>query len=174
MLVKIPAGYSIYSAHVYDNTTNNPNNPFYPPQNITAGVATTNEMLFDSYQFLPYVAGDDTINIANLLKGDTLLAVNNPPPPLIITTKAYPNPFTQEVRLGYTLNQAATVSISIYNMYGEKVRTLLTHQRTIGAGYYETIWNGKSDNGSVLSSGAYIYVITAGDQRSTGRVVLLK
>lgn len=174
MLVKVPAGYTIFSSHLYDNTTNNPNNPFSPPQDITAGVATTNEMLFDSYQYLPYQAGDDTINIASLLKGDTLLAVNNPPPPLTVTTKAYPNPFTSEVRLGYTLNEAATVTINVYNMYGQKVKTLLSHQKTMGAGYYETTWNGTSDNGGQLAAGVYIYVINANKLTSTGRFVMLK
>jgi hypothetical protein len=173
-LVKIPTGYTMFSSHIYDNTTNNPNNPNSPPQNVTAGVNTTNEMLFDSYQYLPYVAGDDTINIANLLKGDTLLAVNNPAPPLTVATKAYPNPFTTEVHIGYTLNTAAMVTISVYNIYGEKVRSLVNHQRTMGAGYYESVWNGKSDNGSTLSPGVYIYVVNANKLVSTGRFVLIK
>lgn len=172
-LVKVPAGYTIYSSHVYDNTTNNPNNPNSPPQNIVAGPSTSNEMLFDSYQYLPYQPGDDTVNIANMLKGDTLLAINNHPAPSL-TTKAYPNPFTTLVHIGYTLNTPANVTINIYNMYGQKVRALVSRQRAMGAGYYENNWDGKSDNGSQLSPGVYFYVINAGQLTTTGRFVMIR
>jgi hypothetical protein len=173
MLVKIPAGYTLMGSHVYDNTINNPNNPFSPPQTISAGPYTTNEMLFDSFQYLPYQPGDDTINIANLLKYDTLLAVNDHPA-LELTSKTYPNPFTQEVHIGYNLNIPATVTINIYDITGQRVKTLLNHRSTAGAGYYEAIWNGQSDNGAPLKQGIYIYQVIANNSVSTGRVVLVK
>jgi len=174
MLVKVPTGYTIFSQHVYDNTSNNPNNPNNPPQTVIAGTSTTNEMLFDSYQYLIYQPGDDTINITNLLSGDTLLSVNNIKQ-FNITTKAYPNPFNSQVHIGYTLSSpSSNVTINIYNMYGSKVKTLINKQRTTGAGYYESVWDGKSDNGTPLSTGVYIYTVTANKSSASGRLVLVK
>jgi len=56
-LVKIPAGYKLGSKHVYDNTINNPNNPNNPPQTVVAGTSTTDEMFFDSFQWMYYQSG---------------------------------------------------------------------------------------------------------------------
>ena len=70
-LLKVPSGYTIHSDHFYDNTTNNPDNP--TPVAVSAGTATTDEMLFDGAQWLIYQTGDENIDIAALLKCDTLL-----------------------------------------------------------------------------------------------------
>ncbi|HXC04024.1 MAG TPA: hypothetical protein VNZ86_04680, partial [Bacteroidia bacterium] len=72
-MVKVPAGYTLYGRHIYDNTTNNVNNPNNPPALITAGTSTGNEMLFDSFQWLYYQPGDDTINIAHIIDNDPLM-----------------------------------------------------------------------------------------------------
>lgn len=174
MLVRIPAGYTIFSSHTFDNTTNNPNNPNNPPQLVIAGTSTSNEMLFDSYMYLPYQPGDDTININSLLAGDTLLAVNNIKEPTI-STKAYPNPFDNQVHIGYTLNTASSnIAIIIYNIYGAKIKTLTTHQRTIAPGYYESVWDGKGDNGNLMPTGVYIYTITANKLSCSGRLVIAR
>lgn len=173
-LVHLPAGYTVFSSHTYDNTTNNPNNPNNPPQTVVAGTSTSNEMLFDSYMFLPYQPGDDTINIANLLAGDTLLAVNNIKVPTL-STRAYPNPFNNQVHIGYTLNAPSNnISITIYNMYGAKVKILATRQKTVAPGYYESIWDGKNDNGVALPTGVYIYTISANKLSCSGRIVIAR
>jgi hypothetical protein len=173
-LVKVPAGYTIFSSHTYDNTTNNPNNPNNPPQLVVAGTSTSNEMLFDSYQYLYYQPGDDTINITSLLTGDTLLAVKEVTTPTI-STKAYPNPFDKQVHIGYTLNAPSNnVSIVIYNMYGAKVKTLMVRQRTTAPGYYESTWDGKGDNGNSLPTGVYIYTISANKLSCSGRLVIAR
>src|ERR1051326_9129712 len=75
-LLHIPSGYTVHWSHKFDNTTNNPNNPNNPPQSVSPGTGTTDEMLFDSFQWLPYVTGDENIDIGNILSTDTLL---NPP-----------------------------------------------------------------------------------------------
>jgi len=174
MLVKVPAGYTIFSSHTYDNTANNPNNPNNPPKTVVAGTSTGNEMLFDSYQYLIYQPGDDTINISNMLSNDTLLTSVAERNVFNVTTKAYPNPFNKEVHIGYTLNAPANVTINIYNMYGSKVRTLVNRQRTLGSGYYESVWDGKGDNGNTLTTGVYIYTVIANKTTASGRLVLVR
>ena len=76
-LVKIPANYSLYAEHTYDNTTGNHHNPFNPPQLISAGLFTDDEMLTDGFQFLLYQEGDEFINIDSILINDPLLNVSN-------------------------------------------------------------------------------------------------
>jgi hypothetical protein len=61
--LKIPNGYSLKATATYDNTPNNPFNPFNPPQNISAGEATTEEMMMVFFSYLPYVTGDENLII---------------------------------------------------------------------------------------------------------------
>jgi hypothetical protein len=171
-LVKVPEGYTLFSSHIYDNTTNNPNNPFNPPQTIKAGVYTTNEMLVDYYQYLYYEPGDDTINIANILSTDTLLAVHETATP-VVSTNAFPTPFDKLVHIGFTLNAPSNnLSIVIYNISGTKVKTLVKNRKAFGKGYYECNWDGIGDNGNVLPSGVYIYSVTANKINRSGRLVI--
>jgi len=59
--LKIPSGSTLWASAYYDNTSNNPNNPNSPPQTVTAGEATTNEMMIVFYSYLPYLNGDTDI-----------------------------------------------------------------------------------------------------------------
>lgn len=61
--LKIPNGYSLRASALYDNTSNNPHNPYNPPQNISAGEATTEEMMMVFFSYLPYQTGDENLII---------------------------------------------------------------------------------------------------------------
>lgn len=86
----------------------------------------------------------------------------------VIYTEAFPNPFSpngdgvrDEVTITYVIDQPASfaepmkVQIAIYNLAGQKVRTLLEGEQASGA--YEITWDGKSDSGKTLPSGLYFY-----------------
>jgi hypothetical protein len=174
-LVKIPAGYTLRSRHVYDNTTANPDNPNTPPQNVGAGFSTTDEMLFDAFMFLSYQTGDENINIGNLLANDTLL---NPLPttvnavmPVAISTFAFPNPFDSKVKISYSVSQGADVIVAVYNMYGSIVKNLLS--KFVSAGHYETEWNGQNELGEKVSPGVYFYSVRAGKSVTSGKMILM-
>ena len=174
-LVRIPAGYTLRSRHVYDNTTANPDNPNSPPQLVIAGTSTTDEMLFDAFMYLSYQTGDENIDIASLLANDTLLhllptAVNNIAS-LKIFSEAYPNPFDRNIKISYRISQAAPVTVSVYNMYGSVVKRLSDTFTT--AGHYEMEWNGQNDSGEKVSPGVYFYSIRAGKTLKSGKMVLL-
>ncbi|HQV01025.1 MAG TPA: hypothetical protein PLO59_07690, partial [Bacteroidia bacterium] len=68
-MLKIPKGATIYVVGVYDNTANNPNNPFYPPREIREPVGgnmkTTDEMFQLIMTYLPYQKGDENISLQN-------------------------------------------------------------------------------------------------------------
>jgi len=67
----------------------------------------------------------------------------------------YPNPFNPETVIGYSLPQASPVTMAIYNLLGQKVRTLF--QGTQPAGRHQITWNGRDDAGRKMASGIYIY-----------------
>ena len=170
-LVILPAGYTVFATHTYDNTTNNPSNPFSPPQNITAGFNTTNEMLFDSFLFLVYQPGDDTINIQQLIDSDSLLIAPNVKPLTKITASTFPNPFNDQVHITFQMPAPAEVTVNIYSMNGNLVRTLAN--KKMMETNNDIIWNGKNNSGAAMSSGIYFYSISTGKLSYNGKIVML-
>ena len=89
----------------------------------------------------------------------------------------YPNPFNPETYIPYQLAAAADVTLTIYAVDGELVRTLaLGHQ---AAGIYQTqkraaYWDGKNALGEPVASGLYFYMLTAGDFRATRKMSIVK
>ena len=172
-MLHIPSGYTVRGAHVYDNTTNNPNNPNNPPQFVQAGTGTTDEMLFDSFQWLPYQAGDENIDIGSILAGDSLLSTSvNENASVNIYSYAFPNPFSDNVKIGYELANSATTSISVYNIFGSEVKNLVS-QFNATAGNYSVNWDGRNNFGAKVSSGVYFYTIRAGKSETSGKIVLM-
>lgn len=129
-LVKIPAGYTLRSSHVYDNTTNNPYNPNTPPQLVMAGTSTTDEMLFDAFMYLIYQTGDENIDIASWLQGDTLLYPTSVP--YIPTAKneifIYPNPANSELKIQNA--ELKIKSVEIYDVMGKKVFSQISNLKS--------------------------------------------
>jgi hypothetical protein len=85
----------------------------------------------------------------------------------------FPNPFNPETVIRYSLPEAATVTLEIYNMLGQKVRTLVDHTQQ-AADFYSLSWNGRDDNGKALASGVYLYRLSAGSYVNTRKMVLMK
>ncbi len=77
----------------------------------------------------------------------------------------YPNPFNASTTIGYTLPAPADIRLSIYNLKGEKVRTLI-HQHQF-AGTFEISWNGCSDNNIRVAPGIYICSMEINTGRET-------
>ena len=84
----------------------------------------------------------------------------------------YPNPFNPTTTLRYDLPVDALVNITICDMMGRVVKTLINDQQT--AGYRSLQWNATNDTDSPVSAGIYLYMIQAGDFRQTKKMVLLK
>jgi hypothetical protein len=84
----------------------------------------------------------------------------------------YPNPFNPTTNFNFTLAKPAQVKIDIFNIVGQKVRTLVDDE--MKAGVYLADWDGKDDNGSSVSSGIYFYRMQAGDFSDTKKMVLVK
>ena len=84
----------------------------------------------------------------------------------------YPNPFNPVTTLQYDLPEDVMVNITIYDMMGRKVNTLVSSQKR--AGYKSIQWNATNNAGQPVSAGLYLYTIEAGQFRQTKKMVLLK
>ncbi|MEA2077656.1 MAG: T9SS type A sorting domain-containing protein [Candidatus Marinimicrobia bacterium] len=99
-------------------------------------------------------------------------AINDGTPFMYELGYNYPNPFNPGTLISYALPVNAHVVIDIYNVLGEKVRTLVNESSTQGV--YVTIWNGQDDLGNQVNSGIYFYRMTAGNYSNVKRMVLMK
>ena len=84
----------------------------------------------------------------------------------------FPNPFNSVTILHYDLPEDAMVSITIYDMMGRKVKTLVNGSQT--AGYKSIQWNATNNTGQPVSAGLYLYTIQAGQFSQTKKIILLK
>ncbi|HIB31966.1 MAG TPA: T9SS type A sorting domain-containing protein, partial [Candidatus Marinimicrobia bacterium] len=84
----------------------------------------------------------------------------------------YPNPFNPSTQVRYALPEEAYVVLTIYDMMGRKVRTLVNGVEP--AGYQSVLWNATSNLGLPVSAGVYICTIQAGDHRQNMKMILLK
>ncbi len=84
----------------------------------------------------------------------------------------YPNPFNPSTSIAFDLSQPENVCIDIYNVKGQKVKTL-TNQ-FYQAGSHSVMWNGQDDNNQNVSSGIYFFNMRSGKYTSTRKMILLK
>jgi uncharacterized protein (TIGR02145 family) len=87
-------------------------------------------------------------------------------------TQNYPNPFNPVTTIEYNLPKRTQVTIEIFNVLGQKVRTLVNETRS--AGSYRIEWNGNDDSGNPVSTGVYLYRFQAGDVVQTKKMLLIK
>ena len=84
----------------------------------------------------------------------------------------YPNPFNPHTTIEYSLPVKSHVVLSIYNILGQKVRTLIDKNQ--GAGCQVVLWDGKTDRGKGVASGIYFYRLQGDEVTITKRMLLLK
>ncbi|UCB51624.1 MAG: fibronectin type III domain-containing protein, partial [Candidatus Zixiibacteriota bacterium] len=92
--------------------------------------------------------------------------------PLFWLKQNYPNPFNSETIIEYALAAESRVRITVYNILGQRVKTLL--DRVQPAGRHNLTWNGENERGDAVSSGIYFYRIEAGEFKNTRRMLFLK
>ncbi len=96
-----------------------------------------------------------------------------PPIPLVTRLEnAYPNPFNPDTTIRYQLKDPAQVRIDIYNLKGQIVRSF--SQSHDAPGYYKLNWDGCDGSGRALSSGVYLYKMSAGSYQAAKKLVLKK
>jgi len=84
----------------------------------------------------------------------------------------FPNPFNPSTNIDFTLANELNVRIDIYNIRGQRVRTLVNEP--LGVGRHTVMWNGDDQQGRDVSSGIYFYRFEAGNVNEIRRMLLLK
>ena len=104
--------------------------------------------------------------------GYTSVKVDGLIPSEITLSQNYPNPFNPETRIEYVLDKDGRVDLSICNMLGQRVKTLVAqHQK---AGTYSVIWYGDDVEGRAVNSGVYIAQLRVGEEAKRIKMMVLK
>ena len=86
----------------------------------------------------------------------------------------FPNPFNPSTTISFSLTakDAKNAKLEIYNLKGQKVKTLVNEE--LAAGKHSVVWNGTDDSDKSVSSGIYFYKMRAGSYTSTKKMILMK
>ncbi|MDP3025216.1 MAG: FlgD immunoglobulin-like domain containing protein, partial [candidate division Zixibacteria bacterium] len=122
------------------------------------------------------------LSLPVVLNVDTTTSVQNTPEQIPVTFKLgqnYPNPFNPLTTIPFTVigsqfivHRPGHTSLVIYNILGQKVRTLVDEEKS--PGNYQVIWDGKNQKGNEVSSGIYFYQLKAGNYKKTRKMSLLR
>ncbi|MEW6685381.1 MAG: T9SS type A sorting domain-containing protein [Candidatus Edwardsbacteria bacterium] len=85
----------------------------------------------------------------------------------------YPNPFSQNTDIRYQIADDSKVSLKIYNVAGQLVRTLLAYEPK-SPGAYKVTWDSRDESGKQVSAGVYFYRLEAGNFTDTKKMILLR
>ena len=97
---------------------------------------------------------------------------SNAIPVSFAVSQNYPNPFNPSTLINYSLPKSSLVTIKIYNILGQEIKTLINSEHQ--PGYYSIQWNGDNNYGHSVASGIYIYRVTAGQYAKSMKMMLLK
>ena len=117
-----------------------------------------------------FVTGSDD-NTPNSLVVGTLSISSANLPLTFELHQNYPNPFNPTTTIDYDLPDNAHVTLSIYDLMGKKVITLIDEPKTAGSRSIQ--WNSRDEKGRAVSAGLYLYTIQAGNFNQTNKMVLL-
>jgi hypothetical protein len=99
-------------------------------------------------------------------------AVSEASPARRMMLRIYPNPFVTSTTISYTLAEAVTVSLRLYDPEGRLVRTL--HDRRQHPGNHRVSWDGTSEGGAALPGGVYFCRLQLGTEEMTHKVVITR
>ncbi|MFQ5824398.1 MAG: choice-of-anchor D domain-containing protein, partial [bacterium] len=122
-------------------------------------------------------ADNPSVNVSLLGHGSPIVSVAEPNPSNTIPAKFvleqnYPNPFNPVTKIRYTIPENSYVTLKVFNLLGQAVRTLVDNQQ--GVNTYEINWDGKNDTGVLQPSGLYIFQLKAGNNVQTRKMLFIK
>jgi YVTN family beta-propeller protein len=103
---------------------------------------------------------------------DQKLSQLNIKPLSLLMNRAAPNPFRNQMSLSYQIPRAGPVSITVYNIAGQRVRTLV--DQDMSPGYYSAGWDGRDEAGSSSSSGIYFVRLVSDGKALTQKILKIK
>lgn len=110
--------------------------------------------------------------LGGILKLKTRDVSANSIPEKFTLEQNYPNPFNLETKISFSLKQDAFVSLKIYNIKGQLVKTLVQEKKP--AGFHTLSWNATNQNGETVASGVYLYRLNVGEESFSKKMSLIK
>jgi choice-of-anchor B domain-containing protein len=170
---------SHYKSGIHIVDISNPANPTEVarydtyPQNDNSGFAGC----WGAYPFTgsDYVYASDMNGKLTVLKFSLPTGIDeatNPLPATMDLSQNYPNPFNPMTQIKFQLSEAAAVELSVYDMQGRLVRTLI--DEIYGPGVHNVVWNGRDSYGQPVASGQYIYRLKSEQQVLSRTMTLVK
>jgi hypothetical protein len=129
---------------------------------------------FDFSTWIGGVKVDEDTNGLDLFKalgGPSIAGFNDSSNKMSLESN-YPNPFNATTTIRYSLPTNSHVQLVVYNILGQKVRTLVDEEQQ--AGQHTATWDGRNQSGNQVASGVYFYRIQYGNQSEVRRMTLLR
>ncbi|MCK5051780.1 MAG: T9SS type A sorting domain-containing protein, partial [Candidatus Cloacimonetes bacterium] len=156
---------------------------------VSYNVYRDTELIAEDVMSSPYVdlnvpSGNYTYNVTTIYDGDWESEMSNGAfvahtdvdnllkPEVTELTGNYPNPFNPTTTISFSTNEAGYVSINIYNMKGQLVKTLVNEY--LDSAFHNVSWNGKDNSSKTVSSGIYFYKMKSSSYTSTKKMILMK
>ncbi|MDD3633343.1 MAG: T9SS type A sorting domain-containing protein [Candidatus Cloacimonetes bacterium] len=117
------------------------------------------------------IIGDDSAYPVYNIKV-TSADLSNTVVPVLSLEQNYPNPFNPTTSIRYSINEPGSVSLDIYNVKGQLVKTLYQGNAEIGS--HTAIWNGLDNSGNACSSGVYFYRLRTPKTSLVRKMLMLK
>lgn len=121
-LQRVPIGSKLHAYAVYDNTENNPHQPSSPPQTVTQGEATTDEMMLVYFAYTEYKPGDENILLDSALLNSSVNLL--PVAREVLRLDVCPNPAQEMLQCSFEPSQPAAYTIRITNTDGRLMESL--------------------------------------------------
>jgi len=115
--------------------------------------------------------GDPVVVPVTLTVGST--GADDRVPSEAVSYGNYPNPFRPTTRIAFSVPRTTLVTARVYSVDGRLVRTL-AEERTYGAGRHTVRWDGRTGDGDPAPTGVYFFVLKAGNQELSGKMLLLR
>lgn len=161
-LIHLPQGTVIHASAEYDNTSNNIHNPHNPPQTISWGEKTSDEMYYLPLIYLSYQQGDENVvfDDATGIADNKYYTVKDALYPIA------PNPASDVVKAGFTIAEGTNLTLKLYNLNGQVVTTIADNQ------YYLPGLHTTEINVAQLPAGFYTLALDTKDKHQVQKLVV--
>ncbi|MCD4829660.1 MAG: T9SS type A sorting domain-containing protein [Candidatus Cloacimonetes bacterium] len=126
-----------------------------------------------NYYWLEMVGMDGTTAFTNSLQFYSTPVTDDTTPPIVVNLgQNWPNPFNPSTTIEYAVSAPATVELSVFNLRGQRVATLVRDE--MPAGSHRAQWSGQDSSGNPVASGVYVCRLSVGDEVRFRKMVLTK
>lgn len=151
----------------YDNTSLNTHNPNNPPQMVTAGLNTSDEMFLVYFHFMLHQAGDENYDMEALMSASLQEQLQEDASPISV----FPNPFENATTIAHPGVKAGdVVSVYLYDSQGKLLRKLV-QSAVATQDQFSVNWDGNNDANAPVRKGVYFISIQVNGQNTTKQLI---